>query len=144
MLTHLCVVLAPSINVIIQRGEYDRALDAFSKVLDSHTARYGEIHPFVASTMHNMGAVHSKNAKSQTNPRDVEKSNKDALLCFQNAARIARDALGSDHPNVAVSLVRLGFTLLDMEQFENALVTFNEALPGCRARRHPGFAHSLG
>ena len=128
MLTHLCVVLAPSINVIIQRGEYDRALDAFSKVLDSHTARYGEIHPFVASTMHNMGAVHSKNAKSQTNPRDVEKSNKDALLCFQNAARIARDALGSDHPNVAVSLVRLGFTLLDMEQFENALVTFNEAL----------------
>ena len=112
----------------MQRGEYDRALDAFSKVLDSHTARYGEIHPFVASTMHNMGAVHSKNAKSQTNPRDVEKSNKDALLCFQNAARIARDALGSDHPNVAVSLVRLGFTLLDMEQFENALVTFNEAL----------------
>lgn len=127
-LTHLFVVLAPSINVIIQRGEYDRALGAFSKVLDSHTARYGEIHPFVASTMHNMGAVHSKNAKSQTNPRDVEKSNKDALLCFQNAARIARDALGSDHPNVAVSLVRLGFTLLDMEQFENALVTFNEAL----------------
>ena len=127
-LTHLFVVLAPSINVIIQRGEYDRALGAFSKVLDSHTARYGEIHPFVASTMHNMGAVHSKNAKSQTNPRDVEKSNKDALLCFQNAARIARDSLGSDHPNVAVSLVRLGFTLLDMEQFENALVTFNEAL----------------
>ena len=112
----------------IQKGEYDRALDAFGRVLDSHTARYGEIHPFVASTMHNMGAVHSKNAKSQTDPRDVEKSNKEALRCFQNAARIGRDALGSDHPNVAVSLVRLGFTLLDMEQFENALVTFTEAL----------------
>eukprot|EP00563_Minutocellus_polymorphus_P003833 CAMPEP_0181036952 /NCGR_PEP_ID=MMETSP1070-20121207/9141_1 /TAXON_ID=265543 /ORGANISM="Minutocellus polymorphus, Strain NH13" /LENGTH=2032 /DNA_ID=CAMNT_0023114633 /DNA_START=338 /DNA_END=6437 /DNA_ORIENTATION=+ len=112
----------------VERGQYERALEAFNMILDSHTARYGEIHPFVASTMHNMAIVHSKNAKSQTDPRDVEKSNKEALLCFQNAARIARDALGSDHPNVAVSLVRLGGILLGMEQFENALVTFSEAL----------------
>ena len=61
-------------------------------------------------------------------PRDIEKSNSEALLCFQNAARVARDALGSDHPNVAVSLVRLGFILLGLKQFENALVTFKEAL----------------
>jgi tetratricopeptide (TPR) repeat protein len=122
------IYLLSLLLINIKRGEYDSALRAFNKILESHEARYGEVHAFVASTYHNLGIVHSKNAKSQINPWDIDKSNSEALLCFQNAARIARDALGSDHPNVAVSLVRLGFILLSMKQFENALVTFSEAL----------------
>jgi tetratricopeptide (TPR) repeat protein len=64
-----------------------------------------------------------------------------SLQCFQSAARAARDSLGRDHPNVAVSLVRIGFLLLQARQYNNAVITFQEAL---RIRQvHYGPHHAL-
>lgn len=51
-----------------------------------------------------------------------------SLLSFQAAARSARDSLGRNHPNVAVSLVRIGFLLLQAKQYQHAVLTFQEAL----------------
>lgn len=67
-----------------------------------------------------------------------------ALASFQAAARCARDASADaehPHPNVAVSLVRVGFLLLQAKQYQNAIVTFQEAL---RIRvAHYGKNHAL-
>lgn len=126
----------------VLRGEYDVALEAFQQVLQVYIAQHGKSHALTASAYHNLGTVHSKRAGLQTG-EEQQYSREQALLCFQAAARCARDApdLGHTHPNVAVSLVRIGFLLLQTQQYKNAGVTFNEAL---RIRKaHYGHNHSL-
>jgi len=128
----------------VMRGEYDMALQAFSQVLTVYLDKYGKSHPMTASAYHNLGTVHSKRAGLLLdNTAHQKHCREQALLCFQAAARSARDApeLGPSHPNVAVSLVRIGFLLLQSQQYQNAVITFREAL---RIRiDHYGPSHAL-
>jgi tetratricopeptide (TPR) repeat protein len=128
----------------VMRGEYDMALQAFSQVLTAYLEKYGRAHPMTASAYHNLGTVHSKRAGMLIeNSSHQRHCREQALLCFQAAARSARDApqLGPSHPNVAVSLVRIGFLLLQSQQYQNAVITFTEAL---RIRiDHYGPTHAL-
>jgi tetratricopeptide (TPR) repeat protein len=128
----------------VTRGEYDMALQAFSQVLTVYLEKYGRAHPLTASAYHNLGTVHSKRASLLLDHTLHQRHCREqALLCFQAAARSARDApeLGPSHPNVAVSLVRIGFLLLQSRQYQNAVITFQEAL---RIRlEHYGATHAL-
>lgn len=113
----------------VQAGEFDAALEAFARVLAIHQTRDGAVHPTVASSYHNLGTVHAKRALQQAEDSTPQLyCRAQALECFQAAARVARDSLGRNHPNVAVSLVRIGFLLLQSRQYQNAIVTFKEAL----------------
>uniref|UniRef100_A0A7S4AB04 Kinesin light chain n=1 Tax=Pseudo-nitzschia australis TaxID=44445 RepID=A0A7S4AB04_9STRA len=115
----------------VTNGEFDMALQAFTQVLKVFIQEHGQAHPLTASAHHNLGTVHTKRAGllpehtlHQCHCREQ------ALKCFQAAARSARDcpSLGPSHPNVAVSLVRIGFLLLQSRQYRNAVITFEEAL----------------
>ena len=113
------------------RGEYDIALQAFTEVLRVYLTQYGRAHPLTASAYHNLGTVHTKRAGLLLDHTLHQRHCREqALLCFQAAARSARDCpeLGPNHPNVAVSLVRIGFLLLQSRQYQNAVITFEEAL----------------
>lgn len=126
----------------LHNGEYDMALQAFARVLYLQRKQHGEIHPSVASAFHNLGTVHAKRA-ALLFPDSAQQRHcrAQALACFQAAARTARDSLGKTHPNVAVSLVRIGFLLLQSRQYQNAIVTFKESL---RIRlAHYGAQHGL-
>lgn len=124
----------------VKAKDYDRALHVFLKVLNLRKERFGSRHASVASDYHNLGTVHSKRVDLCKGP-EQQQCRQQALECFQAAARTARDALGKNHPNVAVSLVRIGFLLLQSQQYQNAIVTFREAL---RIRfAHFGEQHGL-
>lgn len=113
----------------VHNGDYERALAAFTQVLQIQQRTHGDIHPAVASAHHNLGTVHAKRAALLSEgSRSQRHCRSQALECFQAAARVARDSLGKNHPNVAVSLVRIGFLLLQSRQYGNAVVTFQEAL----------------
>jgi tetratricopeptide (TPR) repeat protein len=115
----------------IARGEFENALSVFNHVLRIQQERHGEIHPANAGTYHNMGTVHAKRATAigmTAGESEQRHCRAQAVSCFQAAARIARDSLGPTHPNVAVSLVRIGLILLESRQYQNALITFREAL----------------
>ena len=113
----------------VEQGEYDIALVLLGRVLDIYQTQHGPRHPLVASAYHNLGMVHAQRAdlllEGTLQQAHVRQQ---ALECFQRAARTARDSLGKNHPNVAVSLVKIGFLLLQARQFDPALVTFEEAL----------------
>ena len=114
---------------LVEHGEYDLALAGFEQVLVAYKEIYGEAHPLVASTYHNLGMVHSKRAALLLDGTFHQNHcRQQSLECFQAAARTGRDSLGPNHPNVAVSLVRIGFLLLQARQYQNAFVTFKEAL----------------
>lgn len=113
----------------VENGEYDLALAAFEQVLAAYKEIHGDSHPLVASTYHNLGMVHSKRAALLLDGTFHQNHcRQQSLECFQAAARTGRDSLGANHPNVAVSLVRIGFLLLQARQYQNAFVTFKEAL----------------
>jgi tetratricopeptide (TPR) repeat protein len=126
----------------VQNGEYDMALAAFQHVLRAYKLQFGNVHPLVASAYHNLGTVHAKRAQLLLDDTLHQRHCRaQSLQCFQSAARAARDSLGRDHPNVAVSLVRIGFLLLQARQYNNAVITFQEAL---RIRQvHYGPHHAL-
>jgi hypothetical protein len=132
----------------VSSGDYDQALSVFTQVLHIHLAEHGTscknslCHPSVASAHHNIGTVRAKQASVflADSPQQIQ-SRAAALTSFQAAARAARDSLGGNHPNVAVSLVRIGFLLLQSRQYQNSIVTFQEAL---RIRiEHYGPNHGL-
>lgn len=113
----------------VHNGNFDRALTAFTQVLTYHRRLHGPAHPTVASSHHNLGTVHAKRAAVLVDDSAAQRHCRSlALESFQAAARAARDSLGRNHPNVAVSLVRIGFLLLQSRQYSNAIVTFQEAL----------------
>jgi tetratricopeptide (TPR) repeat protein len=115
----------------VMRGEFDLALQAFSQVLQVYVEQHGQAHPLTASAHHNLGTVHTKRAGLlPEHTLHQRHCREEALKCFQAAARSARDcpSLGPNHPNVAVSLVRIGFLLLQSRQYRNAVITFEEAL----------------
>jgi tetratricopeptide (TPR) repeat protein len=126
----------------VQAEDFDVALQLFARVLAIHQKRDGQLHPTVASSYHNLGTVHAKRAALTTEDSvQQQHCRAQALECFQAAARVARDSLGHNHPNVAVSLVRIGFLLLQSRQYQNAIITFKEAL---RIRlAHYGAQHGL-
>eukprot|EP00536_Pseudo-nitzschia_multiseries_P003204 jgi/Psemu1/185315/e_gw1.48.81.1 len=115
----------------VTKGEFDLALQAFTQVLEVYIQEHGESHPLTASVHHNLGTVHTKRAALlPEHTLHQRHCREQALQCFQAAARSARDcpSLGPSHPNVAVSLVRIGFLLLQSRQYRNAVITFEEAL----------------
>ena len=113
----------------VQEGRLDDAVELFSHVLSMQKAQHGDKHPAVASAFHNLGTVQAKRAAALSEDAVAQQLCRTAALeAFQAAARTARDSLGPTHPNVAVSLVRIGFLLLHSKQYANALITFAEAL----------------
>ena len=111
------------------KGDYDRALHLFSKVLDFYVQHEGQQSPKVASAYHNLGTVYAKRANVlPAGSPHQQQGCQEAMRCFQAAARTARDTFGKNHPNIAVSLVRVGFLLLQQRQYINAATTFQEAL----------------
>lgn len=112
----------------VHRAEYDSALQIFTRVLQIYKTQN---HPksLQASAYHNLGTVHAKRAAMLPEDSPAQRHCRaTALEHFQAAARHARDSLGANHPNVAVSLVRIGFLLLQSRQYPHAVVTFQEAL----------------
>ena len=127
------VVTVDDINQLamndVANEKYELAIQRFNQVLELQKEQHGAIHPAVASAYHNLGTVYAKLAASfPQGTYAQQKSQQLALTSFQAAARTARDALSPRHPNVAVSLVRIGFLLLQSKQYENAVITFEEAL----------------
>jgi tetratricopeptide (TPR) repeat protein len=121
--------MAASAQSHVEQGEYDLALVLFGRILALQRRQYGNVHPLVASAYHNLGIVHSQRGSLLLEGTLQQKHvRQQSLQCFQAAARTARDSLGRNHPNVAVSLVKIGFLLLQARQYEPALVTFEEAL----------------
>ena len=83
---------------------------------------HGELHSSIGSMWHNIGIVLLR-------AQDYDQ----ALLSFQKAVRVRRGAIGRDHADVAVSLVKVGIAQLLLRQFDGALLSFREALS---VRRH--------
>ncbi len=120
--------LSANASRYMSSGSYSDALNSFQHLLKCQVSALGEANPLVASSYHNIGIVYTKCALVAKSIVDEEMCNALALQSFQDAASVARQALGPNHPNVAVSLVRIGLILLQAGHYSEAIVTFQECL----------------
>jgi len=113
----------------VHNGDLESAVALLETVITLQSRIHGKVSPQVASAQHNLGTVHAKRAQLLTDGTVAQAHVRaTALQCFQTAARTARDSLGRYHGNVAVSLVRMGFLLLQARHYQNAVIVFQEAL----------------
>ena len=75
-----------------QQKKFNKALSALTTILKSHLTIHSEKHHLVGSCLHSIGVVRMYSGKY-----------KNAMVSFEGAIRIRKDALGKNHPDVAVS-----------------------------------------
>jgi hypothetical protein len=105
----------------LRRGDYENALKVFEKILKGLQSRHEhKPHHLIGSTLHNIGVVQMWQGKFA-----------EALYSFLNAVAMRREALPTNHPDIAVSLVRQGFAQLALDQLGCASDSFKQALDLC-------------
>ncbi len=109
-----------------RQGRREDAEDAFTKSLDITRARYGAGHPFMASSLENVGAIRGELGDYE-GAREV----------LAQALELRRITLGDAHPDNAISLVNLansdrhlGDHAKAQEKLEEALSLVHRTQPG--------------
>ena len=113
---------------LVSVDEFEEALIILWGVLKIQQSTYGDDHSEVASAHHNLGIVHAKCAQNATSVLEAKNSNTFAMKEFRIAAHVARQTKGELHPNVAVSLARIGLIQIQVGMYTDAVVTFQECL----------------
>jgi tetratricopeptide (TPR) repeat protein len=98
-------------------GESKKAIEYFEKALEIGIELYGEKHPFVATTLSNLGSAwHALG--------DFKK----AISYFEKALEIDREIYGERHPDVATTLSNLGSAWNALGEYKKAVEYFEKAL----------------
>lgn len=102
----------------LEMGELEEALSLFHQILKAKRSKYGSrAHQSVGAALHNVAAVHLRMNQYRR-----------ALIVSTEALYIRRKALGSDHLDVAQTLLQLGSVQVAIKDYDSALRSFQEAL----------------
>jgi len=105
-------------TIPLQRGDFDRALKVFYKILTGLRLRHeGKAHYLIGATLHNIGIIQTWQGKF-----------KEAREAFKEAVIVRILSLHPQHEDVGVSLVRHGFACLAVGQPTEATSSFQKAL----------------
>ena len=101
----------------LQFNEIPEAIDVLQEILRGVRELHGEEHYRVGTVLHNLCTVFMR-------IRDFKKA---SYYCRQ-AVEIRKKALGSLHPDLALSLSQMGVIHLELEEYDEAVKCFQQAL----------------
>jgi tetratricopeptide (TPR) repeat protein len=113
-------------------GNLDAARDLHSRALAIRTRLFGEAHPFVFSSLNNLGTV----AFSKGDLPEAERY-------FEKAKAVALEVFPPKHPQTALVLSNLGAVYDQQDKLDEAVASYREALAmyeGLRGPSHPDVA----
>ena len=122
--------------VYCSQGDYDKALEYYSKALAIKEKVLGLEHPDTATFYGNIGAVYY-------NLGDYDK----ALEYYFKALAIREKVLGKEHPSTATSYNNIGLVYDNLGDYDKALEYYFKALAICEkvlGPEHPSTATSYG
>lgn len=110
------------IMVPIQARRFDTAIGLFQKLLRGLESAGGasdqeRFEHLIGATHHNIGMMHLCQAHYG-----------DALRSFQKAVKVRKQCLPTNHPDIAISLIRRGMAYLALNNVNEALNSFEAAL----------------
>eukprot|EP00978_Attheya_sp_CCMP212_P012180 scaffold30309_cov58-Attheya_sp.AAC.2 len=100
-----------------ENGDLIAALKVFKDILATLLSKYGEEHPRIGASLHNLGIVHLRSGNLS-----------DALDAMEEAIRIRKLTLKSNHPKVVDSIAELGIILFAQKEYEDSVDILFEAL----------------
>ncbi len=104
-------------NAYVSKGDYDRAIEYYNKVLKISLKTLGSEHPHVADVYNNLGLAYS------------DKGNHDRAIEYYNKAlKIHLKTLGPEHPHVADVYNNLGNAYMSKGDYDRAIEYYNKAL----------------
>jgi len=101
----------------LKNGDLVAALKVFKDILATLLSKYGEEHPRIGASLHNLGIVHLRLGNLS-----------DALDAMEEAIRIRKLTLKSNHPKVVDSIAELGIILFAQKEYEDSVDILFEAL----------------
>lgn len=104
--------------ISLRRGNYDTTITIFEKILKGLRIRHeSNPHYLIGTTLHNIGVI-----------RMCQGNVPEALKAFQDAVAMRTKSLPTNHPDVAVSLVRQAMAQFALDQYPAALTSLSAAL----------------
>ena len=100
-----------------QDGNYPKALEFYTKALNTNEKVLGKEHPDTATSYNNIGSIYNKMG-------DYPK----ALEFYTKALNIKEKVLGKNHPSTATSYNNIGSVYNDMGDYPKALEFYTKAL----------------
>ncbi|QMU29929.1 CHAT domain-containing protein [Adhaeribacter radiodurans] len=131
------LVVVPYTNlgtIYFEKGEYDKALTYYNKVLQIQRTLFGDDHLKLVDSYINLGNVYTSKAEYDK-----------ALAYFQKSVQIRRSFLGNTHPDLAYSYFLIGNIYFYKREFDKALDNHQKALKSRLAhfgKIHPEVANS--
>jgi CHAT domain-containing protein/Tfp pilus assembly protein PilF len=117
-------------------GDYKAAERYFQQALEIRKKVFGEEHPEYASSLGNLGVLHSDMGDYKV-----------AATYYKQALEIKMKAFGDEHPEYASSLGNLGIVYSEMGDYKAAEPYYRqtvEIIKKAFGEEHPGYASSLG
>lgn len=100
-----------------QTGDLSRSADVFEEALDIRRRTYGELHPRVATTLGNLGAILT-----------ISGDHHRAIPFLRQTLDMNRQIHGASHPDIANSLHNLASSLSAIEAWDEAEPLLREAM----------------
>ena len=115
-------------NALLHSGEHEAAAEELRQALAGFEEVLGKTHPYVVTTLGNLGAALSAGARSANDPGIEAQRYAEAEALYRRAIEVSAAAFGPEHPAVARSFHNLGETLRregraaeGLEQLDRAL-----------------------
>jgi tetratricopeptide (TPR) repeat protein len=112
-----CSILTHLHTLILQKGDYDSALEIFFKILRGLQSDDGDKPHLLGSCWHNIGTIQSWQGKHS-----------DAKESFEQAVAVRDVDLPPNHPDLAVSLMRYSLALFALGHLSESILALNRAL----------------
>ncbi|CAF1294873.1 unnamed protein product [Didymodactylos carnosus] len=116
-------------------GQYDRALDCYSKCLKMREKFLPSDHPHIATSLKNIGLVYDNKGEYDR-----------AVDYYPKCLKMKEKCLASDHPDIASSLLAIGNVYYSKGEYDRASDYYSKWLrmkEKCLASDHPIIACSL-
>lgn len=125
-------VRANQADLLMRTGRQDEAQAALEEILATQLAHLPPGHPHLAYTLNALGVL-----------ADAQEHYEDALLLYQRALMIRRNALPDGHPAIARVLANMAGTHADMANIADARASYLQAisiLQAAHGNDHPDIA----
>lgn len=111
--------------------KYWDSLNVFENTLKMISCKFGQLHPLIGATHHNIGVLRTNYSAMAPSPSIAESFKLLAIQSFFAEILIARHNLGQTHANVAVLAVlrnTIGMIQIQLRRFSDAIFSFMECL----------------
>jgi hypothetical protein len=109
-------------------NKYNGSLQVLEDTLETVSSKFGQLHPLVGATHHNIGVLRTNYSLMAPCPSVAESFKLLAIQSFFAEINVIRHNLGHNHADVAALQNTIGMIQMQIRRFQDAISSFMECL----------------